>query len=205
VQPELYLSFVLATTVLMLIPGPNVALIVGTSLAHGARAGLLTVLGTSVAMVPQLLLTVLGMSSALTILSDWFSWLRWLGVLYLVYLGVQQWRAPAVDLLRSPADAAAPPTLFGRGFVVSLTNPKTLLFYGAFFPQFVDPATDTKGQFVVLGATFLSLAVLIDGTWAVLANSVRRYLAGRQSLHNRISGTLLIGAALGLALARRRS
>src|SRR5271170_1485472 len=95
---ELYLAFVLAAAILILIPGPNVALIVANSVAHGARYGLLTVAGTSCAMVIQLALTGLGMSAVLGNLAHVFEWVRWVGVVYLIYLGVRQWMATPVDL-----------------------------------------------------------------------------------------------------------
>ena len=90
VDPTLYLAFVAAVTVLMLIPGPNVALIAGNSVAYGPKYGVLTVAGTSSAMVIQLALTALGMTELLGTLGTWFEWLRWIGVVYLFYLGVAQ-------------------------------------------------------------------------------------------------------------------
>ncbi len=136
---HLYLAFVAATTILMLIPGPNVALIVATSVRGGTRQGLLTVAGTSSAVVVHLALTVVGLAALLGTLGGWFAWVRWIGAAYLVWLGIRQWRAPAPDLGQAavglrPRRGRA---VFLRGFLVSLTNPKTLLFYGAFFPQFV--------------------------------------------------------------------
>src|ERR1700748_2207073 len=97
---ELYLAFVVATTVLMLIPGPNVALIVANSVAHGTRYGLLTVAGTSSAMVLQLFLTALGLSELLGNLAQVFEWVRWAGVAYLAYLGIRQWTAAPADLTK---------------------------------------------------------------------------------------------------------
>jgi threonine/homoserine/homoserine lactone efflux protein len=199
---HLYLAFVAATTVLMLIPGPNVALIVANSVARGTRVGLVTVLGTSSAMVLQLLLTLLGMSAVLGVLSGWFSWLRWAGVAYLVYLGVKQWRAGAVDLLGVEAEQRSERAVFARGFLVSLTNPKTLLFYGAFFPQFVSARYDAASQLAVLGLTFLVLAVLVDSAWALVAGRARPLFVKRGSVRNKVTGSLLIGAAAGLAVAR---
>src|SRR3981189_3640830 len=95
---DLYLGFVLACVVLIVIPGPNVALIVANSVAHGARFGLLTVAGTSSAVVVQLALTVLGANVVLNFLAASFDWLRWLGVAYLVWLGIAAWRAAGGDL-----------------------------------------------------------------------------------------------------------
>lgn len=203
-DPELYLAFVAATLVLTVIPGPNVALIVANSVAHGMRTGLLTVAGTSCALVVQLVLTLLGMSAALSVLSEWFVWLRWLGVGYLVVLGVAQWRARETDLLAARPEQKSPRAIFARGFLVSLTNPKTLLFYGAFFPQFVDVHGNATKQLSLLAATFLGVALVTDSLWAVVASRARGLLASRGALRNRLSGALLIGAALGLALARKK-
>jgi len=139
---HLYLTFVLAVTVLMLIPGPNVALIVANSVAYGTRQGLLTVAGTASAMLVQLALTALGMTAALTALAGWIEWVRWAGVAYLLWLGVRQWRAPPTDLSLTRAQPRASGQIYLRGVVVSATNPKTLIFYGAFFPQFVTANAD---------------------------------------------------------------
>src|SRR4051812_40879429 len=95
---ELYLAFIAATVILMVIPGPNVALIVANSVAHGTRFGLLTVAATSSAVVVHLAVTVAGASAVLNSLAGTFDWLRWLGVAYLVWFGVAAWRAPVADL-----------------------------------------------------------------------------------------------------------
>ena len=203
-DPSLLLAFILATTILMLIPGPNVALIVANSVAWGTRYGLLTVAGTAAAMVVQLGLTALGMSAALGALAAWFEWLRWLGVGYLLWLGVRQWRAPPIDLTRFPPQPRSARAIALRGFLVSLTNPKTLLFYGAFLPQFVGLDRPVLPQIALLSGVFLVLALALDGGWAVLAGRARFLLASRGRLRNRLSGGLLMCAGLGLALARRR-
>ena len=203
IDPGLYVAFVLATALLMVIPGPNVALIVANSMAYGTRFGLLTVAGTSAAMVVQLGLTWLGMTTLLGTLAGVFEWLRWAGVAYLLWLGVRQWRAAPVDLTLVRAQPRSVAAMMWRGVVVSLTNPKTLLFYGAFFPQFVRPERGDAGtQVLVLAATFLVVAVLLDSAWAVLAGRARGVLAARGRLRNRISGGLLVGAGLGLAMVR---
>src|SRR5215467_6114935 len=160
---HLYFAFVLAVTILMLIPGPNVALIVANSVAYGPRYGLLTVAGTSSAMVLQLALTVLGMTELLGTLGTWFEWIRWIGVAYLIYLGVTQWRAPPVNLAEVAPEPKSARAMLTRALLVSLTNPKTLFFYGAFFPQFVVTNGNVDAQVAILTATFLVLAILLDG------------------------------------------
>jgi threonine/homoserine/homoserine lactone efflux protein len=203
IASHLYLAFVLATTVLILIPGPNVSLIVANAVAYGTAYGLLTVAGTSAAVLVQLGLTALGMTAVLGAMAAWFEWLRWLGVAYLLYLGLRQWRAAPVDLTRTRPQPRSARAIVLRGFAVSLTNPKTLLFYGAFFPQFISIDRPLAPQVALLCITFLVLAAGLDAGWALLAGRARGLLASRGRLRNRLSGGLLMGAGLGLALARK--
>jgi threonine/homoserine/homoserine lactone efflux protein len=204
---DLYLAFVLACVVLIVIPGPNVALIVANSIAHGARFGLITVAGTSSAVVVHLALTVAGAAVVLNFLAASFEWLRWLGVAYLVWLGIAAWRAPIADLGRVGPQVRSAKLIWARGFLVGLTNPKTLLFYGAFLPQFITPHSATgptaSDQLLLLAATFLTVAVVLDSVWALLASRLRALLVAHVRLRNRVTGGLLVGAGLGLALARR--
>lgn len=201
---DLYLAFAAACAILIAIPGPNVALIVANSVTHGARYGLMTVAGTASAMVLQLALVVAGASALLGVLASLFDWLRWLGVAYLVWLGVQAWRSASADLSGVAAEPRSLFSIFTRGFLVSLTNPKTLLFYAAFLPQFVSTETgDSTRQLFLLAGTFLVIAVVLDGVWALLASRLRGLLQARARLRNRITGGLLIGAGVGLALARK--
>lgn len=201
---EMYLAFVAATTALVAIPGPNVALITANSIAHGRRMGLVTVAGTSTAMVPQLAFTVMGLTGVLTLAANLFEYLRWLGVAYLIYLAVQAWRAPPVDLTKIKPLAESAWVVFRRGFVVSLTNPKTLLFYGAFFPQFVS-SHDVGIQLAILSATFLLIAATLDCGWALLAERLRGLLATNGRIRNRLTGSFYFAAAVGLAAAKRPS
>ncbi len=197
---HLYLLFVATVTLLMLLPGPNVGLIVANTIRHGTTYGMLTLAGTSAAMAVQLLLTGLGLSALLLHLGTWFGWIRWIGVAYLVYLGITAWRAPPIDTAQPQSRPTARRTLVLRGFMVSLTNPKTLFFYGALLPQFISPAGDFTHQMTMLALTCIAIALLVDTGWCLLATKLRFHLGGR--LPNRIGGTVLIGAGLGLALAR---
>jgi threonine/homoserine/homoserine lactone efflux protein len=202
---ELYLAFIASTAVLILIPGPAVALIVANALAHGTRGALISVAGVSTAVVGQLIVVGFGMASAMALLAEWFEWLRWAGVAYLVYLGVRQWRAAPIAL----GDVAAPKVsrarLYWTGVIVNATNPKTLFFYAAFFPQFIDPLLPHGPQIAALCVTFLVVQTLLDGSYALLGGRLRPWLVSRARarLRNRVTGSLLIGAGLGLALARR--
>jgi len=200
---HLYLAFVAAVTILMLIPGPNVALIVANSVSYGFRYGLLTVAGTSSAMVVQLSLTILGMTELLGTLGSWFEWIRWIGVAYLIYLGVTTWRAPPLNLAEVAPEPKSARAMYTRALLVSLTNPKTLFFYGAFFPQFIVTNHNFAAQVAMLSVTFLLLAVMVDCGWALAAGRARGLLAVHGRLRNRISGGLLVGAGIGLAFARK--
>jgi threonine/homoserine/homoserine lactone efflux protein len=197
----LYLAFVAASLALIVTPGPNVALIVANTLARGWRVGLATVAGTSAAMVLQLSLTVAGLAAAVAAFAAVFEALRAAGVAYLLYLA---WRA----LRASPAPATAAPDrrplsrIVAGGFLVSLTNPKTLLFYGAFLPQFVATGAPATPQLLLLAATFLGLAVVCDSLWVVAARHVAgRFGGGR--LGNRLAAAIFALAGIGLALIRR--
>ncbi len=198
-----YLGFLLATVALVLLPGPNVALIVGNSLAGGKRLGLAIILGTASAAALQVGATVFGLALLLASAAPVFAWLRWLGVVYLAVLGLRAWFAAPVAL-----DAGAAPRSVRRavatGFAVSLTNPKTLLFLGAFLPQFVDPQGNAGAQLLLLGGTFVVVSAALDCGWALLASRFGGLIALRPRLRNRMVGGTLIGAACGLALAHER-
>jgi len=199
----LYFAFVFTSLGLIAFPGPNVALIVSTSMAHGRRAGLVTVAGTSSAMALQLAVTVSGMSAILAASAGWLSWLRWLGAAYLISLGVRAWRSP---VRRGTETAVSPPAslvVFMRGVFISLINPKTLFFFGAFLPQFVSTERDVVPQLIQLALTFFALAVALDSSWALLAHRAGAILSRGRRWHNRLQGGLLIGAGLTLAIARK--
>ena len=199
----LLLGFVLATIVLILIPGPNLALIVANSVAYGTRYGLLTVAGTTPALLVQLGLTSFGMSEAIGVLGSWFDVLRWVGVVYLVVAGVIEFRQPAADLTSVRAQPRSARLIFARAFMVSLFNPKTLLFFSAFLPQFVAPDRPAGPQLLVLSAVFATLVVCGDSLWATAAGRARGVL-GRGRFRQRLSGGMLVTAGVGLALARAK-
>ena len=153
----------------------------------------------------QLAVVALGMTSFMLLLAGWFEWLRWLGVAYLLWLGVQRWRGGPAEPKDGTARAASSRRLFWQGFLVALSNPKVLFFHAAFFPQFLDPAGPIGLQLALLCATFLAIATVLDGGYALLAGRLRGRLAApsRMRLRDRVTGSLLIGAGLWLAAARR--
>ncbi len=201
IDPGLYAAFIAVGVVLMLIPGPNVALITANAVAYGTRAGLLTVCATASALALQLVLVVAGLAALLHSAGAWFGWFRWAGVAYLIYIGVQQWRAipdPAAMTQR----AVPVRRILMRAAAVSLTNPKTLLFYATLFPQFVSPDRRALPQVAILGVTLIVIALTVDGLWAVMAGRARNLLLRHGRLRNRLTGGLLVGAGVGLAAVR---
>ena len=195
------LALITATVILILIPGPNVALIVANSLRHGLRAGLVTAAGTTVGLAVQLALVVAGMAAVIEVAASALLWIKWLGVAYLIYLGIRTWREPAEDLGQIGPQSMA--GAFWRGLGFAVINPKTLLFNAAFLPQFIDESASAGPQLLVLASVFLTVIIIGDALWALFAASARPWLSGFGQLRNRITGGFLCGAGIGLALTRR--
>jgi homoserine/homoserine lactone efflux protein len=201
---EIYLAYVLACAVIALVPGPTVTVIVANSLAHGPRAGLLNVAGTQLGLGVMMLILIVGLSSVIAAMGWLFDWLRWAGAAYLVWLGIQ--------LLRSPeaiAEARSLPVPRGgfllQGFLVLMANPKALLWFGAFIPQFVDPNGNYVGQTILLCVTAMAVALLSDGAYAVVTGRAGALLTRKRiRLVSRLSGGFLIGGGIWLALTRGR-
>jgi len=193
------LALVAATAVLVVIPGPNVALIVANSLKHGFRSGVVTVLGTTAGVGLQLALVVVGMATMVELAAETLTWIKWAGVVYLVVLGIRTWREPATDL----TDIEAARVLFWRGCLLAALNPKTLLFNAAFIPQFVGSENASASEFVLVASVFLAVVFLGDVLWAAFATSARRALGRFSGLRNRLTGAFLTAAGIGLALSRK--
>jgi len=205
---DLFIAFCLATTALVLLPGPIVTLVIANAIAHGRRTGLATVAGASTGNALLVAAGALGLSTLLALLADIFEYVRWAGVAYLIYLGLRQWRE-VVRASTSPGTIAIPRgrSVFGQAFVVAITNPKTILFYAAFFPQFVDRGLAIAPQLVAMSVAFVVIGIVFDSTYALLAARIRPLLMGerRTRIRNGLTGSLLIGTGIGLALARRSS
>jgi threonine/homoserine/homoserine lactone efflux protein len=200
---DLYLAYVVACALIAVVPGPTVTVIVANSLGHGARAGLLNVAGTQLGLALMMGTLALGLSSVIAAMGWLFDWLRYAGAAYLVWLGWKLLRAP--EAIADAGAARAPQGGFVvQGFLVMMANPKALLWFGAFIPQFVDPRGDYVGQIVLLGLTAMAVALVSDGAYAVLTGRAGSFLSRRRiRLVSRISGGCLIGGGLWLALTRR--
>lgn len=201
---EVFLAFVLATAALAFLPGPIVSLIVANGTSFGTRAALTTVGGSSTGLAILAGGAALGMGSLLAFTSEWFDVIRWIGAAYLVWLGVSRlWRSwkGGEDLPMPPANSQR---FYWQGMIAALSNPKVLLFLGAFFPQFVNQDASPGPQLAILAVTFVLTAALCDSLYAVLAGSARSWFTERRMrLADSVGGCLLILGGAWLALARR--
>jgi threonine/homoserine/homoserine lactone efflux protein len=202
--PEIYLAYVVACFVIAIIPGPTVTVIVANSLAHGTRAGLLNVAGTQLALAVMMLVLIVGLTSVIGAMEWLFDWLRLAGALYLLHIGWKLLRAP--DALGDAAKVPMPRGgFFLQGFLVLMSNPKALFWFGAFIPQFIDPRGNYTAQIVLLGVTAMAVALVSDGAYAVLTGRAGKLLSGKRiRIVSRLSGTFLIGGGLWLALTRAK-
>ena len=204
-SPEILIAFIAACILLGLTPGPNMSLILANTLSAGLRAGLVTLAGTTTGLALLVAAAAVGMSSVMVFMSEWFDVIRWIGAFYLVYLGARQ-----LWLLRRRATGAAPPSrraganLYLEGVLVSLSNPKVLLFLGAFLPQFVDPARDPVWQLSVLAVLFVVVLAAVDVAYTLaVARARATFDAARLRLLDGAAGVLLLLGGLALAMVRR--
>lgn len=204
---ELLTAFVAACALLAVIPGPNWSLFMANGTSHGMRAALTTVAGTTTGNALLVGVAIAGMSAAIAILAEWFDWVRLAGAAYLVWIGFKHVRAAL-----TPEDSTCElPELprrrwYWQGLAVSLSNPKVLLFLGAFFPQFLDRTASFPAalQLAILGVTFMIVTTAIDAAFAFAAGSAQFWFTRkRKQAANGISGILLMVGGVWLATAQR--
>ncbi len=202
-----YVAFLTASVVLMLIPGPSVMLAIGVSLAHGFRIGMANVLGACGAVAVQMVVLGVGLTPVLLFAAQWFEVIRWAGVGYLLYLGFMQWRyagaSPATGDPNQRQGTAR--RTFWHGFAVSALNPKSLLFFGAILPQFLDPARPPAIQLGLMGLTLVGTALVTTTLWAFFADRARALLRTPKTWmwRDRLGGSIMIVAGVALAAAKR--
>ena len=202
---HVYLAFVVATAIMIALPGPSVLLTVAHSISFGWRHALSTVAGETMGIAVQLTIAAIGLTSLLHIVAEAFEWIRWAGAAYLVYLGIKQWRGAS----RPPAfdPSASRTNLFVQGLVITIPNPKSLIFIAAFLPQFIDATRPLGLQFALIVPTFLAITFAVTSVWALAAGKARGFLKSRRAFRSllRTAGGLMIIAGAGLVLARRGS
>jgi len=200
-----WLAFVAASAVLLAIPGPTVLLVISYALGHGRRSASSTVAGVALGDFTAMTASMLGLGALLATSAALFSGLKWVGAAYLVFLGVKLWRAPVGEgTVDAAAPAARPSRIFLHAYAVTALNPKSIVFFIAFLPQFLDGQRAVLPQLMIFEASFLVLATANALTYALLASAARRTIRQPrvQRAVNRTGGTLLIGAG-ALAAAWR--
>ena len=202
---QLYLAYVAACIALALLPGPNVTLVIANGLRYGTRAALINIVGAQFGLAIVIAVVGIGLTSLVATMGYWFDWVRLAGAAYLIWIGINLVLRPTA--LATPDIPPAPPRggFFLQGMLVLLSNPKALLFFGAFIPQFVDLKANQLWQVAVLGFTFMVFASLTDAGYALLAGRARALLSEKRTrLLSRVSGGFMIGGGLWLALSRSR-
>jgi len=203
---ELWLAYAAAVAVLLVIPGPTILTVISYSVAHGNRANLPLVVAVALGDSTALVLSLLGLGALLATSALWFTLVKLVGGVYLLFLGLKMLRAGI-----APAELEAPPVpssrwrLFANTYVVTALNPKGIVFFVAFLPQFITPGRDVTAQLWILAVTFVVMATINATLYAVFAGSARRLLASRraQRRFNFAGGSLLSVAGVWALLAKR--
>lgn len=203
---EVWLLFVAASALVLVIPGPTVLLVVSHALAGGASSGWRTVPGVALGDAVAITVSILGLGALLATSAALFTLLKWLGALYLIVLGIRLWRSSASDAREAPmARAGTDRSATWQAFAVTVLNPKSIAFFVAFLPQFVTADAPAWPQLVILALTFVTLATLNATLYALIAGTFRarlQRLATRRA-GNRIGGAVLIGAGIVSAATQR--
>jgi threonine/homoserine/homoserine lactone efflux protein len=201
---ETWLAFTATTVVLLIIPGPTILLVVSYALGRGMRTALPVAVGVALGDFTAMTLSMLGLGALLATSALLFTALKWLGAAYLIWLGIRLWRAGGALDATPRAEAAAPVRMLGHAWIVTALNPKSLTFFIAFLPQFIDPHGDFWRQMLVFETTFVGLAFLNAVGYAVVVSRTRSLVRGPRAvgIFNRVGGSLLIGAGLAAAATR---
>ena len=200
---ELFSAFLLITLVLVVVPGPIVTLVISTGATQGTRAALITVAGSTLGGALLIETIAFGLNIVIYYTAEIFELLRWAGAAYLIWLGIQTWRqaGAASAAIALPRDHVH----FRRGLLVALSNPKTIAFFTAFLPQFIDPQLPAGQQLAIMCAVSVPLAAVSDAGWAIAAGAGRTFFLKRSNAKwlGRVSGLALIGGGVWLSMARR--
>ena len=197
-----YLVFLLTTVLIIIVPGPTVTLVIANSLRHGTSAGFRSVLGNLAGLALMLGVVIAGLASLIEAMGWWFEWVRLAGAAYLIWLGIRLLRSSG-----APDEAVAAPRhgFFLQGLLVGISNPKTLAFFGALFPQFLDPSRDYLMQILVMGGTAMAVAAVSDTVYAIVFGRAGRRLSSvSRRWMARLSGGCLLGGGVWLAVTRSR-
>jgi threonine/homoserine/homoserine lactone efflux protein len=203
---ELWLAFVAASAVLLVIPGPTILTVISYSMAHGRRANIALVAAVALGDSTALAVSLFGLGALLATSAFWFTVVKWVGGLYLLWLGIRLLRAGVSPAELAPS--AAPGSrwrLFANTYLVTALNPKGIVFFVAFLPQFISTSAGITRQLWILAITFVVMATLNATLYAVFAGSARRLLASprAQRRFHLAGGSLLSVAGIWALLAKR--
>ena len=203
---EIWFAFALASTVLLAIPGPTVMIVVSYAMGRGKGSAWSTVPGVALGDFVAMTISLLGAGAVLATSATMFNALKLVGACYLIWLGIQLWRSePDPDQISHIKAASDGRRMFFNSFAVTALNPKSIVFFVAFVPQFIVTGAPLGPQFVILITTFVTLAAVNVFLWAVLVGFMRSKFQKPETLKllNRLGGSFLIGAGMFTALARR--
>jgi threonine/homoserine/homoserine lactone efflux protein len=205
---DTWLAYAAATAVLLVIPGPTILTVISYSLTHGRRANVALVAGVALGDSTALVLSLVGLGALLAASAMLFTAVKWAGGLYLIYLGARMLRGSAVALPaqgEGPAKLESHTRVFANTWLVTALNPKGIIFFIAFLPQFLRPGPDVAAQLWVLAVTFVVLATINAALYAVFAASARKFLSTPRALRgfNLAGGSLLTAAGVWALFARR--
>ena len=199
---EAWLAFAAASAIMLAIPGPTILLVVSYALGHGRKTALATVSGVALGDFTAMTASLFGLGALLAASATLFTVLKWVGGAYLVWLGIQVWRsAPVGDTLAVDTAPRTNTSLFRQGLLSAVTNPKAVLFFAAFLPQFIDPARSLWLQFVLMAGTFALVEIATELFIASAAHRIRPWLQRVGKAFNRACGGVFM--AIGVALPLR--
>lgn len=202
----LWLSFIGTVIILAITPGPSVLLATANSMHYGVKRTIGTILGDLSANLLQIIMASLGLASIIISSGELFQMVKWLGVGYLIYMGIKKIISkPVLGDLERKKENRSFFNLYGEGFLMSAANPKAILFFAALFPLFIDPNLAFLPQIVLLATTFLVIDGLSLFLYAQFAYRLKGYLENKEKIHlqNKIVGVLLIFSGLMLSLVKR--
>lgn len=204
-EPQVFVSFVLATALMIALPGPSVLLTIAHSLSFGWRRALFTVGGATLGIGVQLLVAVIGIGGLINFVAATFDLLRWAGAAYLVYVGVKVWLGAKELAALGSAGDAKPDGLLMQGLVITIFNPKSLLFIAAFLPQFIDGQRPVAVQFLIIVPVFLLIAFVVTSGWAIVAGLINKRVrrSGTLAILFRLAAAMIALSGLGMVAIRQ--
>lgn len=196
---EIWITYIITTMIILIIPGPTIILVITQAVTHGRKSVLPLVAGVVLGDFTAMTLSLLGLGAIMSASATLFALFKWIGAIYLLYLGINLWRTnPENTSVKNEKQNVSAGTLFKSSFIVTALNPKSIAFFVAFLPQFISPHHPTFRQILILGGTFLLLALINAALYAFFGGQLRKTIkkSSVRKWFNRCGGTALIGAGI---------